>query len=212
MLIITPNASKFFRKAQFRKRVALKRRLLVFAFALLSFPLLAQPELAEQSDQSYNLDPIFLIADIYVTQNNDLIWLTEREAIDQEYLIQQYKWGRWVTVGTVPNQGSMEINQYRFKLLPHKGVNKYRVAMQNHDNTYRSSPTVIFYEETPPVEMKINRRKRVIKFSASTTWWLTDQFANSIAEGEGQEVSLNDLKRGRLYYICFDDHCTKFRF
>ncbi|NND94565.1 MAG: hypothetical protein HKN45_06830, partial [Flavobacteriales bacterium] len=71
--------------------------------------------------------PTFDIKDISVSEEGLLEWTTINEQGALPFVVQQFKWNKWVSLGEVEGQGTSNTNNYQFKLVPVSGENKVRV-------------------------------------------------------------------------------------
>ena len=58
------------------------------------------------------------------------------------YLVQQFKWNKWVTVGEVMGKGTSTKNAYSFQTTQVSGTNKFRVVQKSAEGKLRSSDAV----------------------------------------------------------------------
>jgi phage anti-repressor protein len=166
---------------------------------------------ADHKNESVIYNPTFVVTQMHINKDKLLVWEAKDETTDNSYLVQQYKWGNWVEVGKLQSNGFFGESQYSIEVEPHSGLNRYRVAMQNDDSTFRSSPTVAFLEELQPVDCIIRRRQKQIEFSEETDWILVDLRGNTVKDGRGVSVDIEGLAWRKWYFICFDNSYKKFR-
>lgn len=71
-------------------------------------------------------------------------WSTTDEAGSLDFIIEQYRWNRWVEVGQVKGKGTKQSNSYYFQITPHSGKNQLRVSQIDNTGEKRSSQSVFF--------------------------------------------------------------------
>jgi hypothetical protein len=71
-------------------------------------------------------------------------WTTTEEAGSLDFIIEQYRWNRWVEVGQVKGKGTKQSNAYQFQITPHSGKNQIRVSQLDNSGEKRSSQAVFF--------------------------------------------------------------------
>ena len=76
---------------------------------------------------------------IEVSEDQVLNWKTVNEQGKLTYIIEQYRWSKWVKVGEVDGKGEASEQAYEFKLTPHSGENKYRVKQIDYTGKPRKS-------------------------------------------------------------------------
>jgi hypothetical protein len=156
----------------------------------------------------------FKIADINVTPGGKLTWQTTEEQGKLPYIVEQYRWNKWVTVGEVQGKGTQGTNSYEFQVTPHSGENTVRVVQVDHSGTKRTSKEVKFTSTVPAIVKSPAKVKDIIYFTANgqpaeTRYEIYDAYGNIVKKGVGSSVNCENLLRG-VYYINFDNLNEKF--
>lgn len=156
----------------------------------------------------------FQLNSIAVSNNTDLRWSTTGESGKLNFLIEQYKWDKWVIVGEVMGQGTATINSYSFKLFPHSGKNEVRVSQIDNTLKKRSSKSCSFNSNVPVVAKTPTKVKDFITFRANnseveTYFEVFDAYGNILKTGKSSKVDCRKLLNG-LYYLNFDNKTEKF--
>lgn len=71
--------------------------------------------------------PTYEVQAMNVSSTGILRWSASKESGPLPYVIEQYKWNKWVPVGTVDGIGTPELHDYAFQVALHSGENKFRV-------------------------------------------------------------------------------------
>ncbi len=156
----------------------------------------------------------FVVTAINVTTEGKLTWQTTGEQGKLPYVIEQYRWNKWVTVGEVQGKGTPGTNSYEFKVSPHSGENTVRVVQVDHSGQKRTSKDVKFQSSVPVVVKSPAKVKDVINFTANgqpveTRYEIYDAYGNIVKKGVGSSVNCLNLLSG-AYYINFDNVNEKF--
>ena len=157
----------------------------------------------------------FKVAEITVSNGGKLTWKTTDENGKLPFIIEQYRWDKWVEVGQVQGKGkSAEANGYDFQVVAHSGLNTIRVIQIDHTGSKRTSKEVKFTSNLPEVKKSPIRVKDDIKFTASerpieTKYEIFDAYGNIVKKGFGSSVNCTTLVKG-AYYINFDNKTEKF--
>lgn len=156
----------------------------------------------------------FNVVTIGVTPAGKLTWTTTDEQGKLPYVIEQYRWNKWVTVGEVQGKGTPGKNSYEFQITPHSGENTVRVVQVDHSGTKRTSKEVKFTSTLPAVVKSPAKVKDIINFTADgkaveTRYEIYDAYGNIVKKGVGSSVNCENLLRG-VYYINFDNVNEKF--
>jgi hypothetical protein len=156
----------------------------------------------------------FVVSNISVNGIGNLSWQTTGEQGKLPYIIEQYRWNKWVTVGEVQGKGTSNVNSYEFLVTPHSGENTVRVVQIDHSGTKRASKEVKFMSSIPSVVKSPAKVKELITFTANgqpveTRYEIYDAYGNIVKKGVGSSVNCQNLLSG-AYYINFDNVNEKF--
>lgn len=156
----------------------------------------------------------FNVLSITISADEKLKWETNNENGKLPFIIEQYRWNKWVAVGEVDGVGTNGTNKYEFKVTPHSGENVYRVVQIDHSGEKRVSDQVKFKSNLPAVVKSPAIVKDVIQFSANdkpveTRYEIYDAYGNIVKKGVGSSVNCHNLLKG-VYYINFDNINEKF--
>lgn len=156
----------------------------------------------------------FVVTSINVTTTGKLTWQTTSEQGKLPYIIEQYRWNKWVTVGEVQGKGTQGANSYEFSVSPHSGENTVRVVQIDHSGQKRTSKDVKFTSSVAVVTKSPAKVKDIINFTANgapveTRYEIYDAYGNIVKKGVGSSVNCANLISG-AYYINFDNVNEKF--
>jgi|SRR5690554_1343163 len=144
----------------------------------------------------------FEIGDIAV-KNNVLSWSTTKESGSLPYIVEQFKWNKWVKAGEVSGIGTTDEHKYRFELTPYSGENKVRVKQVDYSNEPRYSEAVIYDPKTSKVSFEPKRVDGVINFSANTNYEIFNMWGILVKTGYGKSIDVSNLEKGE-YYLNYD--------
>lgn len=156
----------------------------------------------------------FVVKNITIGTDGKLKWSTTGEQGKLPFIVEQYRWNKWVAVGEVEGQGSGSENNYETQVTPHSGENTVRIVQVDHSGTKRPSKEVKFNSSAPKVTKTPAKVKNEIKFLANgspaeTRYEIYDAYGNIVKKGVGSKVNCSNLLRG-VYYINFDNVNEKF--
>jgi len=144
----------------------------------------------------------FKVTDIEVS-NNILTWTTTNESGPLPYVIEQFRWNKWVKAGEV--QGNGKGGDYKFKLEPYSGENKVRVKQIDYTDQPRYSEAVKYSPQVSEVDFNPKQKvEDVIKFTAPTRYEIFDIYGNLVETGYGSSVDVSNLERKQEYYLNYD--------
>lgn len=151
----------------------------------------------------------FDIVDMKIDSEGMLEWNTNNETGKLPYIIEQFRWNKWIKVGEEEGKGQKDNNSYTFKITAHSGENKFRVKQVDYSRRPRYSSSVKHRSQKPPVTFAPQKVKDNILFSSETMYEIYDAYGNIVKKGFGEKVDVTNLKRG-TYYINYDKDMGKF--
>lgn len=151
----------------------------------------------------------FVTVSISVATDGTLKWQTTGEQGKLTYIIEQFRWNKWVKVGELDGTGTAGPNDYEFKVSPHSGQNKFRVKQIDYSGTPRFSKDALFTSTTPEVNFSPVKVDKEIKFTAETMYEIYDQYGNIVKKGFGATIDVSSLARGG-YFLNYDNKTGEF--
>lgn len=148
--------------------------------------------------------PTFQTESIAISPSGLLTWNTNNETGVLTYIIEQYRWNKWVYMGEVEGIGTPGKHAYAFQVMPHSGENKFRVKQVGFAREVRYTPEVKFISSVDAITYTQNTAMRKVLFSDNTLYEIYDPYGNIVLKGYGKTIDLSAFKRG-TYYLCFDN-------
>jgi len=139
----------------------------------------------------------------------DLMWTTTKESGILPFIIEQYRWNKWVKVGEVAGKGSIANNKYKVNVRMHSGENTFRLKQIDYRNKPRYSDEVKSISSKSLVTFGPDRVVDLITFSAPTLYEIYDEYGGIVFKGYGNEINVGSLSKGR-YYINYDNKMERF--
>jgi len=155
------------------------------------------------------------IVTISCEPDGKMTWTTKSESGKLAFVVEQFRWNKWVFLGEVDGEGTNKENSYNFVIIPHSGENKIRVSQTDYTNKKRPSKSVSFVNTTiTEPQFSPKRVKKIIKFTSKgspieTKFEIFDAFGNIVKKGFASEVDCTNLKKA-AYYINYDNKSEKF--
>jgi hypothetical protein len=146
-----------------------------------------------------------------------LKWTTKSETGKLTFMVEQYRWNKWVKVGEVEGHGTPGTNDYSFKITPHSGKNQLRLRQTDYTGQPRVSKSVEFTGQGPELEYAPLKTNKDINFfvkgkqdkPVETMFEIYDQYGNIVKKGFGSKVDVSNLPKGG-YYLNFDNKMGEF--
>ena len=156
----------------------------------------------------------FRCTSISADKTGTINWTTADEAGSLDFIIEQYRWNRWVEAGQVKGKGTKQSNTYHFQITPHSGKNQIRVSQIDNSGQKRSSQSVFFNSGLSPLKMSPAKVRDNLYFKvggkeAKTKFEVYDAYGNLLKVGFSTMVDCRNLVSG-VYFINFDNQTEKF--
>jgi hypothetical protein len=154
--------------------------------------------------------PTFTTESINLNKSGLLEWSTSNEAGILDFVVQQYKWNKWVDVGEVSGIGTPSINDYDYKVHLTSGVNKFRVMQRNYEGKIKKSTSIELVSSLPKLTYIYNKRTREVVFSSETQFEIHDVYGRIVKRGYGSSIKVDNLEKSE-YYISYDNSTDSFQ-
>lgn len=139
-----------------------------------------------------------------------LKWSTKNETGKLPFIIEQYRWNKWVKAGEVDGKGIGDNNDYIYIITTlHSGENQIRIKQVDYTNQPRYSKPVKFVSTIPEVTFTPQRVTKEINFSSETLYEIYDQFGNIVKKGFNKSLDCSNLAKG-VYYLNYDNKTAEF--
>ncbi len=137
-------------------------------------------------------------------------WKTKGEQGKLPFIIEQFRWNKWVKVGEVDGIGTPGENSYSFKISPHYGENQVRIKQVDYTSQPRYSRAVKFMSNTAEIICNTLKTKDFLIFEGGETMYeIFDKFGNMVKKGFGSKVDVANLAAD-VYYLNYDNKTTEF--
>lgn len=145
----------------------------------------------------------FEVSGIGVSDDYKLNWTTKGETGELPFIIEQFRWNKWMKAGEVAGEGSPDEHSYAFQLEPHSGLNRVRIRQTDYRDETRTSPIVEFEGPSDLVTFSPEKPHDAITFSQTTRFEIFDQYGNLVKTGYDRSVDVAELEKGE-YYLNYD--------
>ena len=152
----------------------------------------------------------FEVVNIAISKDGLISWSTKNEMGSLPFIIEQYRWNKWIPIGEIQGAGKMNNNNYSFQTIAHSGENKFRIKQIGYGDVSKVSTTVSFISTIVQPTFTLNKSANDIQFSTETMYEVFDAYGNIIKRGYGNDLKINNLENGS-YYLCYDNIMTDFK-
>ncbi len=156
----------------------------------------------------------FQIVSLVVSKEGIMNWSTTNEYGKLPYIIEQFRWNKWIKVGEIEGIGTPSQNNYSFKVSPHSGKNQFRVKQIDYSGVGKTSKMVEFASPTCEVVFTPVKVKEFIDFKCSdrvaeTLFEVYDRFGNIVKRGYNNKIDCTNLPAGE-YFLNYDNKTASF--
>ncbi|MEA2041582.1 MAG: hypothetical protein U9N85_03405 [Bacteroidota bacterium] len=168
-------------------------------------PKILNPEVLEPKS-TYKLQSIS------VSKKGYLTWSTKEEKGSLLFIVEQYRWNKWVRIGTIKGKGESGLNRYYKSVNFHSGTNKFRVKQVDFTKTPRISKSAEYRNLAASVTFlpgNAKKAKEKLTFSAKTKYEIYNHYGTLIKRGTAKTVNISGLKDGN-YFLNYDNSTASF--
>lgn len=151
----------------------------------------------------------FEIVSMKVEKDGTLNWKAKGETGKLGYVVEQFRWNKWIKVTDVQGKGQEAPTDYTAKVVPHSGENKFRVKQVDFSGSPRYSEPVKFRSMSKEITFSPVKPDKEVTFSDDTMFEVWDQYGNIVKKGSGAKIDVTNLQKG-IYYLNFDNKTDKF--
>lgn len=139
-----------------------------------------------------------------------LKWTTTGEQGKLTFIVEQFRWNKWVKVGEVDGIGTAGPNNYSFKVVTHSGENQFRVKQVDYSSQAKTSPIAKCTSSKPPIKFSPIKARTEITFEGGETLWeIYDQYGTIVKKGFGSKIDVTGLAKGG-YFLNYDNTTAEF--
>lgn len=147
--------------------------------------------------------PTFEVVTMKMTNDGLISWTSKNEGGPMPFVIEQFRWNKWVNVGEVSGVGTPGEHSYKFQVTAlHSGENRFRLKQTGNLSKYSAEVKII--SSTPRCIFSLSKSSKQIDFTCGTLYEVYDYYGSVVKKGYGTRVDIANLQKGG-YYICFDN-------
>jgi len=142
------------------------------------------------------------ITEITLQPNAELTWKTEGENGKLPFIIEHFKWNKWVQIGSILGEGTSASSTYSVKVNLPNGNNKLRIKQKDYNGEHLTDVVEITVNK-PEVELLSKKVSNTINFSGITHFELFDGYGDLVKSGYAESCNVINLPKG-LYYLNYE--------
>ncbi len=145
----------------------------------------------------------------YDKKTSKLNWTSKDEISSLPFIVEQFRWRKWVKVAEVQGKGTPGQHSYSAKVIPHSGKNRFRVKQIDYSKKPRYSQEIIYRSLSPLISFSPAKPKSIISFSDTTNFEIFDFYGQLLKKGRAKLVNISKLKKGD-YFLNYDNSTGMF--
>ena len=145
-----------------------------------------------------------------VDKSRAIQWTTKNENYALPFLIEQFKWNRWVKVGEVMGTGKPGDNKYSFSPAYTTGMNVFRIRQVSPRGDEYVSAECKFKSPNPEITAVVDKSGNAINLSAESCYELYNQAGDLVTSGKGLVVDISKLEKNKIYWLSYDIKTIQF--
>ena len=149
------------------------------------------------------------ITKVKATSDGTLKWIANNENGKRTFVIEIFRWNKWVKVGEVDGIGVAGENSYEAKIIPHSGENLIRVKQIDYLSQPRISATAKFISNMKYLTYSAKIVEGKLNLSGETMYEVYDRGGNIVKRGFGESIDCKKLAPGH-YFLNFDNSSGEF--
>lgn len=137
-------------------------------------------------------------------KTSKLCWSINGNIDDNPFIVEQYRWQKWVTVGEIQTKDSVSGNNYSFEPKFNSKQNIFRIRHVDKSGNEKISKDCKYFSKDEELYLLSNRVSDWLYFSSETLYEVFDEKGNFILDGYGKEVNFSDIEKGK-YWVNYDN-------
>lgn len=134
-----------------------------------------------------------------VSREGMLTWTTTNESGSLPFIVEQFRWNKWVKVASVNGKGASGTNKYSVKVHPHDGNNRFRIKQIDYTRKPNYSKEIRFRSMDMPVTYSPAKPSTEIVFSRETMYEIYDYYGNLVVKGIAAKIDISSLAKGDYF-------------
>ncbi len=152
----------------------------------------------------------FNVSLMKIDKQGNLTWNTSNESGPLKFIIEQYRWNKWIVAGEIMGKGKVDKNIYSYKVSLNSGENIFRIKQIDFTNVPRYSKEKKYRSNKPPITFEVNKFSNSIIFSDETMYEIYSMKGLLIKKGQDSQLSIMELEIGE-YYLNYDNTFETFK-
>ena len=146
----------------------------------------------------------FEIQAIKISKDGMVSWTSKNESGSLPYIVEQFIFDKWVTVGKINGVGSPTPNSYSVAVILNSGENKFRIKQKGYDKMSKFSDAVTYYSKKEAVSYTVKNKNQLLEFSGDTYFIVYNPYGAIVKQGYGSTLNISEYAKG-YYCLVYDN-------
>lgn len=152
----------------------------------------------------------FTVTAIKIDKNNKLTFTTANESGSLPFIVEQFRWNKWIKVATIEGDGKPGAHTYITDVNLHSGYNRFRVKQIDYTRKPRYGKELKHRTMLAEVTYSFVKPFTEVKFSAETMYEIYSDKGALMDKGVGVKADVSKLPAGD-YFLNYDTKTEMFK-
>lgn len=157
-----------------------------------------------------NAQSTFTVTTIKIDNSGKLKFTTTGESGSLPFIVEQFRWNKWIKVATIDGIGTPGTNNYTADVNLHAGYNRFRVKQIDYTRRPRYGKELKHRATMAEITYSYTKPYTEIKFSAETMYEIYNNKGAIMGRGTATSVNVSALPMGD-YYLNYDTKTETFK-
>jgi len=144
-----------------------------------------------------------------VNRKGMLCWEIKGNPGYGSFVIEQYRWKKWVKSSELTIKDSVSANTYAAEIYPNTSQNTFRIRFKSENGNEIVSKEIKYTLPGKEIMIVTEKIKDRIAFTATTMYEIVDEAGNLLTSGTEKYIDTSELPKGK-YYINYDNKTETF--
>lgn len=152
----------------------------------------------------------FTVTSIKIDKKDNLTFTTSGESGPLPFIVEQFRWNKWIKVATIDGKGTEGLNTYTVNVSLHSGYNRFRVKQVDYTRKPRYGKELKHRSMIAEVTYSYSKPFTDIYFSSETMYEIYNSKGAVMAKGVGLKVNVSAFPVGD-YFLNYDTKTETFK-
>jgi hypothetical protein len=157
-----------------------------------------------------NANTSFSYISFKADKNGNLSWSIKGSVSEEPFVVEQFRWNKWINCGEVPSAEQTQTGIYSFSPNLNTGLNMFRIVHPDNSGNPIYTKTVKYTNgKAKLVTVESTKVTNKIVFNVETMYEIFDLNGNFMLGGVGKEIDVTEIEKGK-YWLNYDNKSVNF--